>query len=199
MNRSKIPRNDRTAAAPFQQRGLRTRVALAAILTVGSAAVAISSVHMAKEVIGAGGGPLASGGITLNSTVGQPVVGVRTAAGDQVLLRSGFWQPVSPPTSAPGEDLPLQPMLLGNAPNPFNPMTEIRFSVGPDVQRTRILVYDVQGRLVRTLLDEDMQPGVHRVVWQGRTDRGEQAASGMYFYRLVVGREAFTRKMLLVK
>ena len=199
MNRTNETKNACTAAAPVQQRSLRTRVVLAAILTVSVTAAAVSSVHMAKDVVGAGGGPLTSSGISLNGTVGQSVVGVRSAAGDQVVLRSGFWQPASPTTGVPGEDIPLRPMLLGNAPNPFNPMTEIRFSVGPDAQRARLQVYDLHGRLIQTLLDETVQPGVHSVTWQGRNDRGEQAASGQYFYRLVVGREAFTQKMMLVK
>jgi hypothetical protein len=186
-------------AAACHRQGLWHRTALVAILTVSATALAISSVHMAKDVVGAGGGPLTSSGITLNGTVGQSVVGVHSAAGDQVVLRSGFWQPASPTTGVPGEDIPLRPMLLGNAPNPFNPMTEIRFSVGLEAQRARLQVYDLHGRLVQTLLDETVQPGVHSVTWQGRNDRGEQVASGQYFYRLIVGREAFTQKMMLVK
>jgi hypothetical protein len=189
----------RRITAACRQQGLLHRAALVAILTVSVTAVAVSSVHMAKDVVGSGGGPMTNSGITLNGTVGQSVVGIRSAAGDQVVLRSGFWQPASPTTGVPGEDIPLRPMLLGNAPNPFNPMTEIRFSVGPDAQRARLLVYDLHGRQIRTLLDEIVQPGVHRVTWHGRNDRGEQVASGQYFYRLIVGREAFTHKMMLVK
>jgi len=96
------------------------------------------------------------------------------------------------------EDTPQVTSLLQNHPNPFNPQTEISFALdraGP----ARLAIFDVQGRLVRTLVDGSLPAGPHAVVWDGRSDAGRQAASGTYFYRLRSGDQEFTRKMTMVK
>ena len=61
------------------------------------------------------------------------------------------------------------------------------------------VVDDVNGRLVRTLLDEPKAPGRETVTWAGRDDRGNTVATGVYFYRLVTGQQVVTRKMILLK
>ncbi len=89
--------------------------------------------------------------------------------------------------------------LLGNFPNPFNPVTEIRYTL-PGPSSVRLEVYDLSGRLLRTLIDGERQPsGRYAVLWDGRDGRGSQVASGVYFYRLVADGEALTRKMILLK
>ena len=88
--------------------------------------------------------------------------------------------------------------LLQNVPNPFNPATTISF-VLPERTRTSIVVYDANGRVVRTLVDEVRDVGRHHVTWDGRNDDGAVVASGVYFYRLSTGAFADTKKMLLVK
>jgi len=88
--------------------------------------------------------------------------------------------------------------LAQNAPNPFNPVTEIAFSV-PRETDVELSIYDVTGRRVATLVDGTLESGVHRAVWNGRSDTGEQAASGVYFYRLTAGGEMVSRKMVLLK
>jgi hypothetical protein len=88
--------------------------------------------------------------------------------------------------------------LAQNAPNPFNPVTEIAFSV-PRETDVELSIYDVTGRRVATLVDGTLESGVHRAVWNGRSDMGEQAASGVYFYRLTAGGEMVSRKMVLLK
>jgi flagellar hook assembly protein FlgD len=61
-------------------------------------------------------------------------------------------------------------------------------------------VYDVGGRAVRTLLEDERAPGVvHRVAWDGRNDAGESVSSGVYFYRLVTNDFTQTKKMVLLK
>jgi hypothetical protein len=84
-------------------------------------------------------------------------------------------------------------------PNPFNPLTEIAYSVreaGP----VTIEVYNVAGKVVRTLLDAELEAGARgSVVWDGADDRGERCASGVYFYRLVAPGFAETRKMVMLK
>jgi hypothetical protein len=101
--------------------------------------------------------------------------------------------------------LTYQSRLSQNHPNPFNPVTTIPYIVGgPNgggaALRVTLRVYDVSGRLVATLVDEDSTPGRYEATWEGRTDSGRSVASGIYFYRLTIGeRESFTRKLLLLK
>jgi hypothetical protein len=88
--------------------------------------------------------------------------------------------------------------LYQNRPNPFNPSTRISYSIDRDA-RVRLAVYDVGGRLVRTLADEPMPAGTHVADWDGRDDEGRAVASGVYFYRLQAGKRTLTRKALLIK
>jgi hypothetical protein len=99
----------------------------------------------------------------------------------------------------PAGDLPVHRLALSqNTPNPFNPRTEIRFSL-PSRQTVSLKVYNVEGRLVRTLLSGRKDAGTHTVVWSGEDDRGGRAASGLYFYRLGTDSGVLTRKMILLK
>ena len=98
------------------------------------------------------------------------------------------------------EGLPAVPAgrLHPASPNPFNPVTTIRY----DLQRdgfAGITVYDVTGALVRTLVDGFVTSGEHRVTWDGRDDAGNRQASGVYLYRLRAGDVVETRRMVLVK
>ncbi len=98
--------------------------------------------------------------------------------------------------------LPGSFVLSQNYPNPFNPTTTISFDI-PGEQGVRkpvtIIVYDVRGRHVKTLIDGEIEPGTHEVVWDGRNEKGEQVASGIYLYTLKNGRTVYTRKMLMLK
>jgi immune inhibitor A len=89
--------------------------------------------------------------------------------------------------------------LLEAWPNPFNPYTTIRFWVGKDAGRVRLAVYDVAGRLVRTLADAPFTPGSHDVIWNGRDSRGREAASGTYICRMESDVACHTTKMVLLK
>ncbi|MDD4052426.1 MAG: T9SS type A sorting domain-containing protein, partial [candidate division Zixibacteria bacterium] len=103
----------------------------------------------------------------------------------------------------PTANLPYKIHLDQNYPNPFNPVTRISYVItpgaGPRVDRTRLEVFNVLGQKVATLVDRDEAPGQYSVVWDGRDERGESAASGMYFYRLSRGSHATTQKMILLK
>lgn len=94
--------------------------------------------------------------------------------------------------------LPRAFALAQNAPNPFNPQTTIVFAVDRP-SGVRLGVYDLQGRLVRTLADRVYAAGEHRVVWDGRDESGSEMPSGLYLYRLEDGRRTQTRKMVLVR
>ncbi len=102
-----------------------------------------------------------------------------------------------------GDDTARAPRVLElfqNYPNPFNPRTRIDYTV-PDgrPERVELAVYSIRGLHVRTLVSEIKEPGVYSVVWDGRDDAGGRAASGVYLYRLRVGDEVLTSKMLLAR
>jgi len=90
------------------------------------------------------------------------------------------------------------PAILGIQPNPFAPQTEIRFDV-PSPERMEIKVFDVAGRLVRTLASGVMESGEHRVLWNGETDRGGSAAAGVYFVRLESPHGIQTEKVMRIE
>jgi hypothetical protein len=96
------------------------------------------------------------------------------------------------------DEIPVRTTVMQNRPNPFNPTTTIDYALatgGP----VSLRVYDVTGRLVRTLVDGEKQPGVYAAVWDGRNDHGQPVATGVYFYRLRAGQNVFTKKAVLLK
>ena len=103
---------------------------------------------------------------------------------------------VSNDTSVP--DGPMTFALEGNYPNPFNPVTNISFTL-PDAAEVRIDVLDVSGRLVRTLEAGELPAGRRVVSWDGRDNEGHQVATGVYLARLHAGEFEATSKMVLVK
>jgi hypothetical protein len=88
---------------------------------------------------------------------------------------------------------------LKASPNPLNPMTTISFDLG-NRSRVDLRVYDVSGKLVRTLVGGDlMEPGTRSVLWNGKDDRGNPAASGSYIYKLQAGGKELTNRMTLIR
>lgn len=91
-------------------------------------------------------------------------------------------------------------VLSDTFPNPFNPTTNIRFVVpGEASQPVKVAVFDLQGRRIRTLLDGVRNAGEHAVLWDGLTDGGEPAASGIYIYRIGIGGVATSGRLSLVR
>jgi len=88
--------------------------------------------------------------------------------------------------------------LAQNSPNPFNPSTEIRFTLAQS-GRVNLRVFDAAGRLVRTLVDGDLPADTHAVHWDGRADDGGRAAAGVYLYRLETPEGVRSRSMVMVK
>ena len=94
---------------------------------------------------------------------------------------------------------PEASFLAQNYPNPFNPSTTIKFALS-EASEVSLCIYDVSGRLVRTLLDRGkLEAGMYTEIWNGLEDSGEMAASGVYFYRLTARGFRKTRKMVLVR
>jgi flagellar hook assembly protein FlgD len=88
--------------------------------------------------------------------------------------------------------------LSQNYPNPFNPTTQIRFSL-PRESGVKLVVFDIVGRVVTTLVDQKMSAGVHQVTWNGRDQDGRPVASGVYFYHIQAAGFSATKKMALIK
>jgi len=96
----------------------------------------------------------------------------------------------------------VTPALHPAYPNPFNPFTTIRFRVPGEAgaaRPVRLAVYDIQGRLIRRLVDGPVETGEQAVVWDGRAERGGQVASGAYYVKFETGDQALTHKVILLK
>lgn len=96
-----------------------------------------------------------------------------------------------------GNEIPKEFKLGQNYPNPFNPSTKIKFSIPQSSARgvlTKLFVYDISGRLVRTLVNQTMNAGSYEVTFDGNG-----LASGVYFYKLLAGSYVETKKMLMIK
>jgi flagellar hook assembly protein FlgD len=98
--------------------------------------------------------------------------------------------------------VPVTRAKLGqNYPNPFNPVTRIEYWVpgGAAQSRVDLVIYDVRGARVRTLVAGEKVSGRYAVDWDGRNNDGTPVSSGVYFYRMTAGSFADTRRMVLLK
>lgn len=98
-------------------------------------------------------------------------------------------------------DLPHTPGAFGiaqNYPNPFNPTTRFSYQL-PQHSDVKLVIYNVLGQKVRTLINGQVEAGYHAAVWDGRNDKGMQDASGVYIYRFEAGDYVKTMKLLLLR
>ena len=127
--------------------------------------------------------------------VDQGISYARLLVGEVLSNLCGF----DPNDTPDGVDtVPASFALKGNFPNPFNPKTTIRFALAAN-EYVHLNVYDLGGRLVKTLVDEPMVAANHEVVWDGKDNNGARVASGVYFYKLVAGDFNATEKMVMLK
>lgn len=112
-----------------------------------------------------------------------------------LLYRSLGWTPLSVKQIA---GLPTEFALDQNYPNPFNPSTTIRFSL-PAESKVRLVVYDMTGAVVKTILNDALSAGNKEATWDGTNSNGAKVATGMYIYRLEAGNFSAVKKMLLLK
>ncbi len=97
-------------------------------------------------------------------------------------------------------NLPSSFVLNQNYPNPFNPTTTIEFTIGSGGMRdVKLEVFNVLGQRVNTLVDEPLGPGDYRVEWNATSSSGQRVATGVYLYRLAIGDETASKKMLFLK
>ena len=128
--------------------------------------------------------------------IAQDVLGesiVEAAVDDFDVLATGFLGADAPDTATPAR------FALGqNRPNPFNPTTTVRFSLAVGAA-TRLTIFDVSGRAVRSLVNGVLPAGEHAILWDGRDDVGRSVPSGIYLYKIQSGTETATRKMMLLE
>ena len=94
--------------------------------------------------------------------------------------------------------MPTEYALEQNVPNPFNPSTTIEYRL-PAASDVRLVIYNLLGQEVRTLVQETMDAGFHSVVWDGMDDFGKQVASGIYIYRMSAADFTKVQRMMLLK
>jgi hypothetical protein len=113
-----------------------------------------------------------------------------------------------PPGDPPGQGDPGQKLITNesglkyeidqNFPNPFNPFTQIKYSLAKETH-VRIKIYNILGQNIATIVDELQRPGEHIIYWDGKNDNGDEVASGLYLYMIDAGDYKKSKKMMLLK
>jgi hypothetical protein len=147
-----------------------------------------------KSPFGAGVKNIDGGGVTLRvngDTACIEILASSSLEGYHITydLTNGVTEPV---TGAAGYT------LSANAPNPFSNTTEITF-FAPKRGDMKLEVFNINGDLVRTLVNSSTEAGRHSVIWNGTDEKGTAVSSGTYTYRLTAGPNVITRTMVLVK
>jgi len=101
-------------------------------------------------------------------------------------------------TTSGNNVIPLETVLHGNYPNPFNPSTTIRFDLAKDSDVT-LQIFNLKGQLVKTVVHEKINAGVHTAEWNGDDNADRSVASGVYLYKLHTDTKLFVRKCILLK
>lgn len=96
------------------------------------------------------------------------------------------------------DNIPLSFQLKQNYPNPFNSNTQIYFGL-TYASPVEIIVYNIRGNHIRTMVQNTLEAGFHSVFWNGRNDAGQTVSSGFYFYRIHAGLYSETRKMVMIR
>jgi len=96
------------------------------------------------------------------------------------------------------QTLPFTYNLYNPYPNPFNPVTTLRYDL-PEQSHVNIIIYDMLGRQVRTLVNQTQEAGIKSVLWNATNDYGKQVSAGVYLYQIQAGEFVQTKKMVLLK
>jgi hypothetical protein len=105
----------------------------------------------------------------------------------------------SPTTAVSPEAAPAAALrIVAVRPNPFNPAALVTYEV-PRKEAVQLKIFDVAGRLLKTLADGVLEPGVHSSLFDGRAADGQELASGVYFLELSAGGQRLTKKVSLVR
>ena len=102
------------------------------------------------------------------------------------------------PTNIAEEQIPSAYKLLNNFPNPFNPSTKITFEI-PQSESVSLKIFDINGKLIRTLTNEELSAGNYERTWDGKNENGRTVSSGVYIYKLTAGKFDRSARMVLMK
>ena len=94
--------------------------------------------------------------------------------------------------------IPTKFALMKNYPNPFNPITNIQFTIPVD-SFVKLFIYDIHGKTVFKIINSELESGYYNVVWDGNNELGQKVASGIYFYRLQAKSFTSSQKMIFIK
>ncbi|MDQ7039786.1 MAG: T9SS type A sorting domain-containing protein [Rhodothermus sp.] len=154
----------------------------------------LSAQQISRSVLSSGGATISNGALILKSTVGQAVIGTATNAERQQKL--GYWQRAGGLITGVDrifDGLSDRFRLKQNYPNPFNSVTTIRFTV-PRQTHVSLVLFDLMGRQVATLVDEELAAGEYQVRLEA-----SHLTSGVYFYRMLAGAFMQIRKLTVLK
>ena len=142
-----------------------------------------------------------AGTIRLTGSLGGLIM--HPVSGSTLALVQGFWFPGLCYPSGVDEETAreFQFILNQNYPNPFNPRTAITFTVpgSTGTVATRLDLYDVSGRVVKTLVNGSLPPGPHAEVWDGHDNDGRAVATGVYFAHVRSGNHTAIKQLVLLK
>jgi len=154
------------------------------------------------NVMSNGGGDMTSTNFKTNVTINQTAIGSLT--GTNLLACLGFWYPGigTGIMEDKGNEI-IDPNILvtklySAKPNPFRTQTTIRYSLSAEA-KVSLLVYDITGRLITTLVNGNINPGIYNINWNGRNERNQQVSTGVYFYQLKTPDYTKTNKILLTQ
>ena len=138
--------------------------------------------------------------IDFSATANLPKISAIAVISNDVQTSSSSMPKIAQPNAdMPSEEyVPIDFNLTQNYPNPFNPETQINFSL-PETENVELKIYNLQGQLVRTLVNYEVPAGHHSVHWDGKDGAGRQVAGGIYLYVLRAGRFMAQKKMILLK
>ena len=112
--------------------------------------------------------------------------------------RDGYFDVTLASASSNENFIPTEFILYNNYPNPFNPITKFSYGI-PREFKVRITIYDINGRVVKTLIDDKQLAGKRSLTWDAKSDAGIPVATGLYFYRMESGDFQSTKKMIFLK
>jgi hypothetical protein len=155
---------------------------------------ASAQIKLTNSVFGNGGTRISNSNHRIISTAGQTLIGV--ASNSSNINKVGFWYQAGDLVTSVEQisnNLPKEFKLLQNYPNPFNPLTTIEFAL-PRRSSIKLQIFDLLGRQIATLLDDELQPGEYRVTFEA-----EHLPSGVYFCRIQADGFVRTKKLILLR
>lgn len=192
---------------------MRTAIAMSVLmwpLLAIFVAPASAQYVLRNSTMNSGGGPMGSSSFRHGGSVGQITVGRMSGGAYRAAL--GFWNngygPVSDTHESPAVVPPPISTLLQSSPNPSRgSSTDIRFAIGleehsgPGTDRLshQLALYDVQGRLVRTLVNQPLPAGHYSFRWDNADEAGRPVANGIYFYTLQTRLKRLTKQLVVLR